>query len=77
MGVGTGRTDHETPLYPQKLTLNFPAIGGCPVSIVPLCTKPIDFLMNIKMEDKYEYSLLLFSCIAYTVWLIYGIKVCL
>jgi hypothetical protein len=41
------RSDHVTPLYPQKLALTSPTSGGRPVGIVPSLTKPTELLVII------------------------------
>jgi hypothetical protein len=49
---GIRLTDHETPLYPQKLALTPPTSGGCSAGIVRSRTKATE-LVNIKV-NKYK-----------------------
>jgi len=41
--VGTRYADHVTPLYPQKLALTSPTVGGRSVGIVRVRTKATEF----------------------------------
>jgi len=42
--VGTRCADHVTPLYPQKLALTSPTVGGRSVGIVRVRTKATEFV---------------------------------
>jgi hypothetical protein len=42
--VGVRRTDHATPLYPQKLALTSPTSGGRSVGIVRSWTKATELV---------------------------------
>jgi hypothetical protein len=51
---GIRRTDHATPLYPQKLALTSPTIGGRSVGIVCSRTKATELVSYCLRRIVYE-----------------------
>ena len=52
--MGTRCADHVTPLYPQKLALTSPTIGGRSVGIVRVRTKATEFSLIYMAVEIYH-----------------------
>jgi hypothetical protein len=54
--VGIRRTDHSTPLYPQKLALTWPTSGGRSAGIVRSRTKATELLLLLLLLFQELWS---------------------
>ena len=56
--VGTRCADHVTPLYPQKLALTSPTVGGRSVGIVRVRTKATEFFLSKYFKTCWEQKII-------------------